>query len=169
LGEKGSSKEFYQSYNNGHIIYGCCKELMRVIGSVARVLEFGCGTGKNLNIVVADYRCGVDISAVALEDGRRYYEGIHYVLGSEEYLGMLADSDFDVSFTLSVLNHIEVVGGIVEQLKRVSGRVYLMESQDKWHEFCWVHDYIGMGFVETGYEWRSPMSGALYKLYSWGE
>jgi len=160
-------KEFYSGYNNGHVIYDCNKRIVGEINklSPASVLEFGCGTGKNLNLIEAGVRVGIDLSKVAIEEGKIHYRGLELYVGDEEYLSIFRDKEFHVSFTVSVLNHIKDIGEIVSELRRVSTTLFCMESQDVWHEYCYSHDYRSYGFHDIGYRWRSPFTGAVYRLW----
>lgn len=165
-------KKFYSTYNNGHIIYEGNKKIIGIINNTnpKTVFEFGCGTGKNLNMVNAEYRCGVDLSKPAIDEGFRFYPGIHLILEDERILPMLGDKFFDVSFTVSVLDHIvsPTCEQIVEQLKRISKKVFVVESNDYWQPLCFSHGYESMGFKITDYEWASPVTKAVYKMYVYG-
>jgi len=164
-----SIKKFYQNYNNGHIIYQGNKEVIKVINrqKPKRVFEFGCGTGKNLNIVTADYRCGIDLSVPAIEEGKKFYPDIHLILEDETFLPTIRDNYFDVAFTVSVLDHIlsPTADIIVEELKRISENVYVVESNDLWQPLCFPHDYESMGFRKLDYTWTSPTTKAVYNMY----
>ena len=131
------------------------------------VFEFGCGTGKNLHNIDAAQKVGVDLSRVAIDDGLKTYPDLVLRWSDESILPSFRNNHYDVSFTISVLDHIEHPGWIIDQLKRISQKVYLFESNDTWHEFCYPHDYDG--FTATGYEWDSPLIEAKYKLYEWVE
>ncbi len=165
-----SIKKFYESYNNGHIIYQGNKEVIKVINreKPRTVFEFGCGTGKNLNIVTAEYRCGIDISVPAIEEGKKFYPGIHLILEDETFLPTIRDKYFDVAFTVSVLDHIlsPVCEQIVSELKRISKKLYVVESNDLWQPLCFPHDYQKMGFTKLDYEWISPSTKAKYFMYA---
>lgn len=162
-----TSKEFYTNYNNGHVIYECNKRIIGLINGMNpySVLEYGCGTGKNLNLIRAERRVGIDLSRPAIVDGIKSYEGIDFIYSDEAILSSFRNKQFDVSFTVSVLDHIEDIDFILEQLKVVSGVIYALESKDKWQEYCYAHDYLDMGFKDMNYGWKSPATGADYRLY----
>jgi ubiquinone/menaquinone biosynthesis C-methylase UbiE len=167
-------KQFYSTFNNGHVLYDCNRELILRINSQGnplskRVLDFGCGTGKMLNMIDASERIGIDISSVAINDGLKIYSGIEMIIGDESTLFNYSDQYFDFVYTVSVLDHIPSpeVYGIISNLKRISKELYLMESKDYWQKYCFAHDYENIGFIVDGYEWRSPFTNALYKLYRW--
>ncbi len=162
-------KRFYTNYNNGHIIYEGNKEVIKRINRLkpAKVFEFGCGTGKNLNIVNAEYRMGIDLSIPAISEGKKFYPDIHLLLEDEKFLPIIGDKFFDISFTVSVFDHIssphyEI---IVEELKRISKNVFVVESNDIWQPLCFPHDYNAIGFKTLDYEWVSPATKAVYKMY----
>jgi len=160
-------KQFYSNYNNGHVIYDGNKKIVEKVSGCKplNVFEFGCGTGKNLNLVKAVNRWGIDLSKVAVEDGLKTYDGLDLWVGDESMLYFLREKIFDVSFTVSVLDHIPEIFEIVEQLKRISIKVFILESTDRWHLHCYPHDYGSLGFKETGYTWKSPSVNALYRMY----
>lgn len=166
-------KKFYKNYNNGHIIYQGNKDVIKIINrqKPKKVFEFGCGTGKNLNIVSADYRFGIDISVPAINEGKKFYPDIKLLLADETLLPKINDDFFDVSFTVSVLDHINspTCEIIIEQLKRLSKKVYLVESNDKWQPLCFAHDYESMGFEKLDYTWISPSTKAVYNMFYGGK
>ena len=156
-----SYKEFYSTYNNGHVIYEGNKKLIKEINSSnpKSVLEFGCGTGKNLNLIEAEHRFGLDISEPAILDGRKHYVGFEMAIGDED---ILLDAPYDVSFTVSVLNHIPKIDKIVDKLLSISDKVFCLESQEMWHKYCYIHDYSK--WFKSGWHWQSPF-GMWYTLW----
>ena len=162
-------KKFYSTFNNGHVLYDCNREMVLTINdeTVCKVLDFGCGTGKVLNMVDADERVGIDVSLIAVSEGYRVYEELQLIIGDEATLANYKDRYFDISYTISVLNHLPELGvfKVVNELKRVSKKIFIMESQDVWQTYCYPHDYEKMGFKKLDYTWISPASKALYEMY----
>lgn len=164
-----SVKEFYKDYNNGHEIYSLNKHIINLINQEMpkSVFEFGCGTGKNLSLIQAGERVGVDLSSNAIMDGWRKYKDISLTISDEGILKSFKDNQFDISFTISVLDHIPSpeAEGIVSELKRISSKVYIVESNDVWHSFCFPHDYEDMGLTKLDYSWISPKTGGEYNIW----
>ena len=101
--------------------------------SMKKVLEFGCSWGGNLKYFMDKISkintVGVDINSDVLKLSKDYpnFTGI---VGDENALFRFADNEFDLAFTISVLDHIPfdyVVEGAIDQLLRVSRRVILLE------------------------------------------
>jgi SAM-dependent methyltransferase len=95
------------------------------------VLEFGCNVGRNLRELRTHLPytrlVGVDINAEAVERGRARYE-LDLRRGDESYLHHFLPGEFDVSMTISVLDHLQEVNEGFEALLRVSARyVFLLE------------------------------------------
>ena len=88
------------------------RELLRHAPSPQRILEVGCGTGKNLQALHRSYPdarlCGVDLSREMLGKARRKCAGISQLeLHQQRYDAPLAPGSFDVvlfSYALSMFN-----------------------------------------------------------------
>jgi hypothetical protein len=98
-----------------------------------RVLEFGCNWGGNLKYFmdrIPDLETvGIDINPVVLDLEKKYpnYKGI---VGDEKSLKQFKEKEFDLAFTVSVLDHIpddSVVEEIIKDLVRISRHVLLLE------------------------------------------
>ena len=95
----------------------------------ATVLEFGCNTGRNLlaireadpNVVLR----GVDINREAVEWGRAEF-GLDLDHGDEAFLPDLPPGAFDVTFTVSVLDHVPEPAPILAEMTRVSAKAVLL-------------------------------------------
>lgn len=145
------------------------------------VFEFGCGQGKNLELI-RSYKpnlirniYGLDISKQAVESA--HHKGRDYVqIGDEEDIQYFGNKVTDVSFTCSVLDHIEheiTVDQILKDLKRISKKaVILYETQhDSPLDYYYYHDYEAKGFTKLkGYEYfSSPQlrgDGNTYHIYT---
>ena len=164
-----SIKKFYKDYNNGHGIYELNTHMAYLIQSEMpdNILEFGCGTGKNLNLINSKGRSGIDISSKAIMSGWEKYKDISLIIGDEKLLKSFKDNLFDISFTISVINHIPSpeAENIIQELLRISKKVYLAESNDMWQNYCFPHKYEDMGFTKLNYLWISPKTGAEYNIY----
>jgi trans-aconitate methyltransferase len=144
------------------------------------VFEFGCGQGKNLDLLkhkkqwCPAYVHGYDISHAALTEaikkGRLYTRW-----GSEDQLQFIPSKNYDVSFTCSVLDHIEheiTVDHIIADLKRISkNAVILLETQSNIPEnYYYIHDYESYGFTKIRDCISRPEDdgdGLLYSIWKW--
>lgn len=121
-----SSEEYFAKYK---------VDLVRLMvdGSVSRVLEYGCGIGRNIPFLKAAFPSasimGTDISAVSLEIARRGNADIDFFLVSEN-----AESEtlFDLIFVAGVFHHIPVLEreGVAKTLcNRLSpsGQLFIFE------------------------------------------
>lgn len=95
------------------------------------VLEFGCNVGQNLAAIhaaVPEARLvGIDINPQAVALGREK-TGLDLRVGDESALDAFGDGEFDLVFTISVLDHVADVDAACRRLLRVVGRyLYLLE------------------------------------------
>lgn len=163
-------KAFYKKYVADGNVYPLNLELANTIMSFSpsSVFEFGCGVGKNLELLRKkglQLGFGIDISAEAVKKAKE--KGVNAVQGDENYLPKVQPCD--VAFTCSVLDHVENIDKIMEQLKRIGLKaVVLMETNDTPAKFYYPHNYESYGFIKTGYAYQSKLpegDGALYHLY----
>ena len=100
---------------------------------IHKILEFGASWGGNLRYFMDHLpglqTVGIDVNPVVAELATRYpnYTGI---IGDEAVLKNFASEIFDLSFTVSVLDHIpvdRVVEDIIVQLVHISKHVILLE------------------------------------------
>lgn len=95
------------------------------------VLEFGCNIGRNLHAIaekLPDVRLvGVDINREAVELGREH-TGLDLRYGDERALAEFDAGEFDLVFTVSVLDHIPDIREVCRLLTRCAAKcVYLLE------------------------------------------
>lgn len=116
------------------------------------VLEFGCNVGRHMEAIQRSARdvsvLGIDISLPAVEEARR--RGRTVLLGDAITLAILP-ADYDVAYTVSVLDHIPDPQDALVQLDRIARVLILVEP--------WL-----------GYEGRVARVGAAKAnpfLYSW--
>jgi SAM-dependent methyltransferase len=95
---------------------------------VRSVLEFGCNEGRNLIAIrdlLPDARLvGIDINADAVALGREKH-GLDLRLADEAGLGRFDEGEFDLVFTVSVLDHIPEIEEICHSLVRCAGKFVL--------------------------------------------
>lgn len=162
------AKSFYRSYVAKDSILPLNEKLVQDILSYnpKSVLEFGCGVGKNLELLkwkVQDH-LGIDISEKAVEIAKK--KNLNVICADETKLKTI--EDYDVVFTCSVLDHIEYIDNIVDDLKRIANTaIVVAETNTKLMRFYYPHDYESLGFVKTDYEYTSalPKEEAVYCIW----
>ncbi len=140
------------------------------------ILEFGCGTAKNIIHLYKFFNSiwevrGIDISEKNIEAAKQKIserENIILTVGDENYLKEYRDDYFDVTFTCSVLDHIENIDEIISQMKRISTTgIVLAETNDTPGEFYYPHDYEKYGFTRISFMHKSEIDGAIYEIWTW--
>jgi SAM-dependent methyltransferase len=129
------------------------------------VLEFGCGYGRHaryLSDLEGVRYHGYDFSEGMTEPLRS--DPPHALIPLSEHLFVGPDVSnavgarlFDVVFTVSVLIHnpperAQLILSELEKLVKPGGTICLVENQlvplslfeNRWHEGCWLHDYVDM-------------------------
>ena len=126
--------------------------LIKIISSLEimnpAILEVGCNAGRNLNgLFSAGFK---DINAVEISEdaigqlSKSYpdlYSSANIVIGSApSVLNNFDDGQFDVVFTMAVLQHIhsDDVDEVLDQIIRISGKVVLLhevEDYASWRHF----------------------------------
>ncbi len=114
-------RSFYQSHKPWASL------LVRMVRDLkpARILEFGCNVGRNLHAIreaVPDVELvGLDINADAIRAGREASQ-LDLRVGDERTLAEMRDGEFDLVFTVSVLDHMSDITGVTRSLLRVARR-----------------------------------------------
>ena len=165
------SKEFYKSYQADDKVGYISEYLLVKIKeeNPNHVLEFGCGSGKNLNRLNIEGipTIGIDISLMNIQRAKFKYDLPCVICSDETYLRNM--TNVDVVFTVSVLDHIKDVKNIVDEFKRIANKcVYLAETNDSnTGEFYYKHSYEKMGFTKLkDFEWKGE-DGAMYYIWKW--
>ncbi len=98
-----------------------------------RVLEFGCGGGGNLKYFMDKIpglnTWGIDVNS-RVNELREQYPNFTGIVGDEKSLALFDRNEFDVAFTISVLDHIPsdfLVKQAITDLTRVARFVILLE------------------------------------------
>lgn len=163
-------KEFYRNYQADNVLDALDGELIREVIELcpASVFEFGCGSGKNLKLIKTiqpeTETCGLDISIVNVIQS--HLNGVDSVIrGDERHMPI---RKFDVSYTCSVLDHIEDVTQIIANLKSISTKaVFLAETNSLETDFYYKHDYESFGFEKIDFEFVSDSDGAVYYIWKY--
>lgn len=146
------------------------------------VFEFGCGQGKNLELIRVHRPAGgvkvsgIDLSKRAVDEAhskQRYYVD----LGDEHTLETMRTNSCSVAFTCSVLDHIDsekVAQRIVKNLKRIARDAVVLLETDRHSPgtYYYYHDYKRMGFTDLKWQYYSSPSleggdGSIYYMYRW--
>lgn len=165
------SKQYYGAYLADNNLSKLSHQLIGYILNTnpTFVLEFGCGTGKNLKKLTEKNNnikpFGIDISPLGILHGNIKNELPYLAIGDEDWLPRF--SYMDVVFTCSVLDHIENVGPIIKEFKRIGKHVFLAETNDVPGDFYYPHDYESYGFKRLDYEWTSTGDGGKYYIWYW--
>lgn len=100
------------------------------------VLEFGCNAGRNLDLIrersPETQLFGVDVNQKSIERGRELY-GLDLRVADESWLAEQPENCFDVSLTVSAIDHMPYPETVLRDLLRVT-RHYLVLfelSQDR--------------------------------------
>jgi ubiquinone/menaquinone biosynthesis C-methylase UbiE len=90
---------------------------------IKTVFEFGCHTGKNLFFIKKDIPevsvYGADINEDAIKIGKKKFNVPMDVLGESD-LQKIPDNNFDIVFTISVIDHITEPEKVCKELVRIS-------------------------------------------------
>lgn len=114
--------------------------MSNVIASMkpSSVLEFGSNAGRNLDLIRQQHSAcrfrGVDINPLNVERGRERF-GLDLVVADENWLRTQEDNAYDVSFTISVIDHMPYPEDVLRHLLRIS-KDYLVL-------FELAHDRVG--------------------------
>lgn len=162
------AKSYYRSYIANNIVSPLNEKLIQDILSYnpKSVLEFGCGVGKNLELLKGkvDEHLGIDISAKAVEIARK--KNLN-VMNTDE-VSLKTIRNYDIVFTCSVLDHVEDIGNIVNELKRIANlAIVIAETNTKVGRFYYPHDYESLGFVKTDYIYVSNQAKEQATYYIW--
>ena len=116
-------KEYYKNYEASNEINRAHYFLAdQILGfNPTSVFEFGCGTGKNLKLLLDQSpkirkATGVDISMKNIEKAHTVNFLNDCRLADERSLATFEDKSCDVVFTCSVLDHIQQISRIIVEL-----------------------------------------------------
>jgi hypothetical protein len=161
-------KAFYRTYLADDTVGELNRKLVYAIMEEAptSVFEFGCGTSKNLKLLPSNVvTCGMDVSPANIICSHYRNDRTFAIIGDEYHLAHL--HNFDVAFTCSVLDHIELIGKIVAKLKSIAPVVILAETNDVVGKFYYPHNYEEFGFEKMlNFSWVGN-DGATYFIWKW--
>lgn len=162
-------KEFYKNYRADDSLSDLNMRVAHLVKQWRpfHVLEFGAGSGKNLKLLSdMSYVTALDVSFVNCCSAYLKNDIRCVILGDENYLRHLCN--YDCIFTISVLDHIEIVDGIIGEFQRIANvAIYLAETNDTPGEYYYPHQYENFGFTKMKYKWVSPSDGCTYHIWEW--
>lgn len=163
-------KDFYRDYQADDNLSPLSEALLSKILTYTPIhcIEFGSGTGKHLKWLQDKGICshGIDISPIntitaIIKNGAKSVQ-----LGDESILRNCCN--YDVVTTVSVLDHIENIDGIIQEFKRIANKaIVIAETLNQPAAFYYPHAYESYGFVKTGFRWKSDGDGATYFIWVW--
>lgn len=141
------------------------------------VFEMGCGTGKNLKLIEklqSQYArsgvslLGIDVSFLNIIHAhvKNGLSGI--MIGDENYLRNMAN--IDVVFTVSVLDHIPDISGIIQEFQRIANKaVFLAECiEADEQKYYYSHKFENYGFKKIeGSDYFSDADRHNYAIWKW--
>jgi len=162
------AKNYYRSYVANSVISPLNEKLIQDVLSYnpKSVLEFGCGVGKNLELLKdkVDEHLGIDVSEKAIEIGKK--KNLNVIEGDEVALKTL--KKHDIVFTCSVLDHIKDIDNLVKELKRIANvAIVIAETNTEVGRFYYPHDYESLGFVKTDYVYVSSQAKEKATYHIW--
>jgi ubiquinone/menaquinone biosynthesis C-methylase UbiE len=96
-------------------------EFVRSLGPVERALDLGCGDGRRTAELRAEHLTASDVSQVALERARRRLPRADLVLLQPNEPLPFPDGEFDLVLCAETLEHVQDVGLLVSEARRVLG------------------------------------------------
>lgn len=125
------------------------------------VLEFGCNSGRNLNQIqkrIPSARLtGIDVNPKAVEFGRDHFD-LDLELSDEDWLERQNDDTFDVSLSVSVIDHMPYPEKVLRHLIRITTHYVVL--------FELAHDRLGKATHNT-YQRNSEITAKAAYRYSY--
>lgn len=132
-------------------VYGA---IVAIAGYPQSIVELGCGIGANIDrFRECPKKIGIDPNPANVKCAKEMFPWNDYVCADYKELAKYRDDEFDVAFTVSVLDHIRRFGDVIRELDRVSKVAVfvepMIEGQERKarkHETfrykdTWYHDY----------------------------
>jgi len=167
MDSQASLHEFWRQPNpvgndpNGYIhMVGRSAALLEIISDLpkdARILEVGCNVGRNLAYLYDNGYTrveGIEINPNAVELLRKTFPQlagtrIHIGAGGE-VLPQFADDEFDLVYTMAVIEHIHPdESGVFDNMARIGRQVLAIEPHGRLSHRQFPHD-VGKLFTERG-------------------
>lgn len=123
--------------------------LERTVPKDWKILEVGCGVGRNLAFLYDHgYRNleGIEINPHAVATLRQTYPQLADITihegSAEDVLPTLGDDQYNLAFTMSVLQHVHPDStDVFDHLARVAGQLYVIEGPGRRTRYQYPHNY----------------------------
>ncbi len=127
----------------------------------ASVLEMGCNAGRNLKLLHdalpgARVR-GFDINGASIAFGKEKW-GLDLEVADEGYLARQPADSWDVMFTISVLDHIPEITGVLRDIARVTRRYYIAIEPFPEEQLAYLDVFKRDGRVRAAVTTETPYS-----------
>jgi SAM-dependent methyltransferase len=112
MGDEHGPEKYLQEDNATYVLF---EDLLRVVGKNTSFLEIGCNAGRNLNFLYnLGYRnlTGIEINELSINKTLKehfpdlYKVGRFYIGNAADEIKKIPDDSYDVTFSISVLEHI---------------------------------------------------------------
>ena len=121
----------------------------------------GCNAGRNLQqlrVVEPDIRLlGFDINATSIAEGVQKWN-LPLEVADEAYLSRQASDAWDVLFTVSVLDHIPVIDGVLRDIARVAKHYYVAVEPFPEEQLTYLDVFKREGKVRAAVTTATPYS-----------
>jgi len=165
-------RRFYEDHHEGleashrrhHYYYDYLTRILRVrVPEGQRVLDLGCGSGHLLAALRPNLGVGIDISAPAIGEARRRYEGtgLRFLEGdaADPELLARAGGPFDTVLLVNVVTHLPDVQRTLEALHAVCHprtRVLIYSYSRLWQPLLRLAELLGMKYRQPPEAWLPP-------------
>lgn len=130
-----------------------------LIGENKRVLELGCGSGDLLNSLKPAYGVGIDISLGLVQQARRKYPGLKFIVGDASRLDFVADRSFDCIILSDFIGYLDDVQTCLEGLHRFCAphtRIIVSYYNFLWQPLLELAESLGLKMPTPDQNWLSP-------------
>ena len=142
--EADAAKDVYVGSDEQPLIYETVPVYAEILSDLIAsmqprtILEFGCNAGRNLNLLRSKapeaVLTGVDVNPKAAEQAKNLH-GLDVTIADEGWIQRQATDAFDVSFTVSVIDHMPYPETVLRELLRITKHYLVL--------FELAHDRIG--------------------------
>lgn len=169
MSEQAKAKEYWSTTEAQHKEYPTppppyVAALAHVIARLApsSVLEMGCNAGRNLQLLRGVLPAGTsirgfDINAASIDYGRTRW-GLDLELADEGYLARQPADHADVTFTVSVLDHLPAIEDALRDLARVTRRYYVAVEPHPEEELRYLDVFKASGRIRAAVTTTTPYS-----------
>jgi len=159
-----STTDFQRKEYNQNELPFYTRSLLRVIEhlQVKRVFEFGCNSGRNLDLIrrridrIED-ASGCDINSESIEFGRDKF-GLDITVADESIFDSMEENSVDLLFTVSVLDHIPDVKKAMKGILRVTETYILLVEPRPETQLSYLDEFKESGVLPETVQTETPYS-----------